>query len=73
MFMIVDDDRDVREAVVELLALHGFTGRSAENGSVALQLLRARSKLPKLILLDIIMPVLDGWVSFSNAPRIRAS
>jgi two-component system, chemotaxis family, chemotaxis protein CheY len=61
MFLIVDDDDNIREALEELLALHGFTGRSAENGSVALQLLRARPRLPKLILLDIIMPVLDGW------------
>jgi CheY-like chemotaxis protein len=61
MFLIVDDDRAIREALEELLVLHGFTGRSAENGSVALQLLRARSRLPKLILLDLVMPVLDDW------------
>jgi two-component system chemotaxis response regulator CheY len=61
MFLIVDDDREMREALVELLTQRGFTGRSAENGSVALKLLRVRAKLPKLILLDLIMPVLDGW------------
>jgi two-component system, chemotaxis family, chemotaxis protein CheY len=61
MFLIVDDDCAIREELDELLILRGFTGRSAENGNVALQLLRARSRLPKLILLDIIMPVLDGW------------
>src|ERR1700728_5301573 len=73
MFLIVDDEADIREALVELLTLRGFSGRSAENGSVALQLLRARSRLPKLILLDIIMPVLDGWgflVERSKDPRL---
>jgi two-component system chemotaxis response regulator CheY len=61
MFLIVDDDSDTREALTELLTLRGFTGRSAENGRVALQLMRSRSRLPRLVLLDIIMPVLDGW------------
>ena len=61
MFLIVDDDSDTREALTELLTLRGFTGCSAENGRVALQLIRSHSTLPKLILLDITMPVLDGW------------
>jgi DNA-binding response OmpR family regulator len=46
---------------VELLALHEFFGRAAENGREGLRLLRVRLKLPKLILLDLNMPVLDGW------------
>jgi two-component system, chemotaxis family, chemotaxis protein CheY len=73
MFLIVDDEADIREALVELLTLRGFSGRSAENGSVALQLLRERPRLPKPILLDIIMPVLDGWgflLERSKDPRL---
>jgi CheY-like chemotaxis protein len=73
MFLIVDDDREVREALVELLALHGFSGRAAENGRDALRLLRVRLKLPKLILLDLNMPVLDGWgflLERSKDPRL---
>ena len=46
---------------MELLALHGFSGRAAENGREGLQLLRVRRMLPTLILLDLNMPVLDGW------------
>jgi two-component system, chemotaxis family, chemotaxis protein CheY len=61
MFLIVDDDREIREALMEILTQRGFTGRSAENGSVVLKLLRVRAKLPKLILLDLVVPVLDGW------------
>jgi len=73
MFLIVDDDDNIREALEELLALHGFTGRLAENGRVALQLLRTRARLPKVILLDISMPVLDGWgflLERDNDPRL---
>jgi CheY-like chemotaxis protein len=61
MLLIVEDERDVRAVLLELLTLNGHTGIAASNGREALQLLKTRSTLPQVILLDMIMPVLDGW------------
>jgi CheY-like chemotaxis protein len=61
MFLVIDDEANIREMMAELFALHGYSGRTAQNGRDALQTLRARAKLPRLILLDVAMPVLDGW------------
>jgi two-component system chemotaxis response regulator CheY len=67
--LVIDDDRDAREVIVEFLASHGFAGRSAKNGEEALRLLRERTRLPELILLDLVMPVLDGWGFLSERSR----
>jgi two-component system chemotaxis response regulator CheY len=69
MFLVVDDDRDTREVIVEFLESHGFTGRSAKNGKEALHLLRERTRLPELILLDLVMPVMDGWGFLAERSR----
>jgi len=57
--LVVDDDRDVRELLCELLELAGHDAKPAANGAEALQVLR-RGPLPVLILLDLDMPVMDG-------------
>ena len=59
--MIVEDDRDVREAIAEALSDHGHTVIEAGNGAEALRALRDGRPPPELILLDIMMPVMDGW------------
>jgi len=56
--LIVDDDPAIRKLLVEVLALEGYPTETAVNGQEALTLL-ARSG-PRLILLDLLMPVLDG-------------
>jgi CheY-like chemotaxis protein len=62
--LIVEDDRETREMVQELLATEGFYALAAEDGLEALHLLRAvrhRSPdAPCLILLDLTMPRLGG-------------
>jgi CheY-like chemotaxis protein len=58
--LIVDDDSAIREALVELLCEEGYCAVGACNGVEALGELR-RSPLPQLILLDLMMPVMDGW------------
>jgi two-component system, chemotaxis family, chemotaxis protein CheY len=73
MLLVIDDEPDVRASLLELLNLNGYSGRSAANGRAALQALRARPALPKLILLDMAMPVLDGWgflAELSKDPRL---
>jgi len=59
--VVVDDDEDVRDAVREILQLEGYSTEGAANGEEALKLLRESSARPCLILLDLMMPVMDGW------------
>lgn len=58
--LVVDDDRDIRDSVVELLADHGYHAFGAANGREALAALDTADALPCLILLDLMMPVMDG-------------
>jgi CheY-like chemotaxis protein len=58
--MVVDDDAEVREAVSELLENHGYAVIPASNGREALDELKIRSLKPAMILLDVMMPVMDG-------------
>ena len=59
--MVVEDDRDVREAIAEILEDNDYRPISASNGQEALDRLRAGAIKPCVILLDIMMPVMDGW------------
>ncbi|MEO8177899.1 MAG: response regulator [Deltaproteobacteria bacterium] len=58
--LIVDDDPDIREALAELLEAEGYRCTNAANGREALDYLRAQPS-PDLILLDLMMPVMDGF------------
>lgn len=57
--LIVDDDPSILEAVAEFLNMEGYQVRTALNGALALETVE-RSE-PALVLLDMRMPVLDGW------------
>jgi CheY-like chemotaxis protein len=57
--LVVDDDDDFREALSEVLTEAGYPVQQAENGEVALA--RAADEQPGIVLLDLKMPVLDGW------------
>jgi CheY-like chemotaxis protein len=59
--LLVEDDIDVREAVADTLEEAGYHVHPARNGQEALALLRGGSLRPCLILLDLMMPVMDGW------------
>lgn len=58
--LVVEDDPDLRETTRDILELEGFRASTAENGEEALKVLQ-EMKLPCLILLDLMMPVMDGW------------
>ncbi len=58
--LVVDDDRDIRDTLVELLVDRGFPAIGAGNGVEALEILRTSATPPSLILLDLMMPVMDG-------------
>jgi CheY-like chemotaxis protein len=58
--LIVEDDRDLREALSEVLRDEGYSVAGAGDGQEALDRLR-RDQRPSLILLDLTMPVMNGW------------
>ena len=56
--LIVEDDPDSRNMLAALLGLHGYRTVTAANGLEALEM--ARQERPAVILLDLMMPVMDG-------------
>jgi CheY-like chemotaxis protein len=58
--LIVEDDFDIREALTQILEEEGYAVRGASHGREALDLV-AEAGAPKLILLDLMMPVMNGW------------
>ena len=57
--LVVDDDDDFRETLAEVLAEAGYPVQQAGNGEAALQ--KVAEEAPGIVLLDLKMPVLDGW------------
>ncbi|AFZ06475.1 response regulator receiver protein [Oscillatoria nigro-viridis PCC 7112] len=60
--LVIEDDRLIRETVLELLESRGFEAVGAENGKVGIQL---AAQIPDLILSDVMMPELDGLTVFA--------
>lgn len=58
--LIVEDERDIREALAEALAYEGYDVTVAANGREALRTL-GDGPLPDVILLDLVMPEMSGW------------
>jgi CheY-like chemotaxis protein len=57
--LIVEDDPDVLQMMEDVLRLEGYSTETARNGAEALE--RTRQRRPCLVLLDLMMPVMDGW------------
>jgi CheY-like chemotaxis protein len=58
--LVVEDDTSIRELLVELLESEGYQVASAINGLEGLKYLQNQSR-PDLILIDLMMPVMDGY------------
>ena len=78
--LVVDDDAEIRETLSALLQHEGYTVVRAENGVQALEQLRRVH--PRVMLLDLMMPVMSGWEvleelgdsgEFANVPIIVVS
>ncbi|MBY0415713.1 MAG: response regulator, partial [Bdellovibrionales bacterium] len=59
--LLVEDDQDIRETLIELLEGEGYEVLCAENGQIGLDKLALIKELPHLILLDLMMPIKDGF------------
>lgn len=68
MILIIEDEPDIRESIAQSLELEGFPVASAANGREGLELLGRLEAAPCLILLDLMMPQMDGF-EFLNALR----
>lgn len=75
--LIVDDDTGIRDLLEGLLEEEGYNVATARNGREALEVLRKRADLgPHVILLDLMMPVMDGYAvmeTLAANPQLRDS
>jgi CheY-like chemotaxis protein len=67
--LIVEDDPDLAQSVADVLDAGGYRTAIAANGEEALGCLRT-SELPALILLDMMMPVMDGWTFRAEQTKV---
>ena len=67
--LLVEDDHEIRVSVRNLLEDEGYRVLTATNGRTALEMLARSEVKPSLILLDLMLPVMDGW---RFAERLRA-
>jgi CheY-like chemotaxis protein len=68
LVLVVDDDPDILDAICDILDAEGYRVSRARHGQEALE--QVESERPDIILLDLMMPVMDG-VAFSQALRER--
>jgi CheY-like chemotaxis protein len=57
--LVIDDDPDLRELLSVVLKSEGYDVQTAENGAAGFSVLR--TLVPDLIILDLLMPVMNGW------------
>lgn len=71
--LIIDDDSAARDLLTRFLSKEGFSVRTAEDGRAGLRL--AETLKPRVILLDVTMPLMDGWTvlrSLKDDPQLAA-
>jgi two-component system response regulator MprA len=80
--LVVDDDLDIRDALQDVFELEGYAVLLAADGLEAMERLRQGEPRPQLILLDLMMPRMDGFafrealrheVAYSDIPVLVAS
>lgn len=59
--LVIEDDLDVRGAVAAILESEGYGVIEAEDGREGLDRLRAGADTIRLVLLDLFMPIMNGW------------
>jgi two-component system phosphate regulon response regulator PhoB len=72
--LVVEDDPGVREGLVAVIAGEGYEVDSCQDGKAALDRLSSADPLPSVIVLDFLMPGMDGWMFLREReknPRLR--
>ena len=72
LVLVVDDDDGIRDVFRDLLDDAGFATVGAHDGLEALKLLGAMPSAPTFILLDLMMPIMDGWGFCDRREQIAA-
>lgn len=67
----MEDDDALREVLAEVLTDEGYSVDCAANGREALEHLNRTGPSPDLILLDLVMPIMDGWAFRDTQRRIQ--
>ena len=68
LVLVIDDDPDILDAICDILEVEHYRVARARNGAEALE--RVEAERPAVILLDLMMPVMDG-VAFAHALHAR--
>lgn len=68
--LLVEDNADMRESIAMLLEYQGYEVTTAGNGQEALERLQDMPLRPCVILLDLMMPVMDGWTFRAELLRV---
>jgi CheY-like chemotaxis protein len=61
MVLVIENDRELRECIQHVLEDEGFATMAADQGHSALEALRSEHGLPDVIVLDLMMPFMNGW------------
>jgi twitching motility two-component system response regulator PilH len=69
--LVVDDSPTERHVLVELLTRNGYTVITAVSGEEGIQ--KAKSELPDLVLMDVVMPGLNGYQATRTLTRDEAT
>jgi DNA-binding response OmpR family regulator len=70
--LIVDDDSLTRESLSHTLRAEGYAVTEAGDGAAALACLHSGPPMPQLVILDLMMPIMDGWQFLVERQKLRA-
>lgn len=69
--LVVDDEYNIRSMLKEILEMNGFLVYTAANGQEALNIFKKHHSEIELIVLDMVMPIMDGRQTFSEIKRLK--